>query len=241
MTVPEHKAQVLQVERREPRRIAKLPHDRAGRPVPWFVQWFDGPTWSEAGDGTPDFRVTDERKIFRALKERRCFICGEPFHGPTETFPIGPMCVVNRISAEPPSHYDCAEHAVHVCPWMLNPAKGRREANLPEGKIDPAGMVGRNPGVIVLWKTRGHEAIRVRGTTLLELGPPARLTWWAEGRPAEAREIAESFASGVQLIYDQAQEEGPRGLQILRANLARALPLLPPDARALLNTADPFP
>jgi hypothetical protein len=46
-----------------PPAVARLPQDR-GYPVPWFVQWFtDVDEPSEFGEGRPDFRVMDGRKL----------------------------------------------------------------------------------------------------------------------------------------------------------------------------------
>ncbi len=74
-----------------PPRIAKLPKDQRGYHVPWFVAWIDG---------VADFRVTDNAKLVRAVNERRCWVCGEKM-GRHLAFLIGPMCAVNRVSAEP--------------------------------------------------------------------------------------------------------------------------------------------
>lgn len=91
-----------------PPRIAKLPTDERGYPVPYFVEWIDG---------KPDFRVMSSKNLARAVKYRRCWICGEEL-GRFLCFTIGPMCGVNRISSEPPSHYDCARFAVSACPFL---------------------------------------------------------------------------------------------------------------------------
>lgn len=42
-----------------PRRMAELPTDHIGRPVPWFVAWIDG---------KPDFRVIGPGKLQSALR-----------------------------------------------------------------------------------------------------------------------------------------------------------------------------
>jgi hypothetical protein len=77
-----------------PPAIQALPLDRRGFPVPWFIKWFDG---------QPDFRVADREKMALAVRHGRCWICGKPM-GRMKCFVIGPMCAVNRISSEPPSH-----------------------------------------------------------------------------------------------------------------------------------------
>src|SRR5262245_2742625 len=93
-----------------PERMRKLPLHR-GYPVPWFVEWIEG---------VPDFRIMDGRKLVRAVKEKRCWVCGE-LMGSYLAFTIGPMCAVNRISAEPPSHRECASFSARGCPFLTRP------------------------------------------------------------------------------------------------------------------------
>jgi hypothetical protein len=116
-----------------PERIAKLPRDDRGYPVPWFVAWVDG---------RPDFRVIEGGRIFEALKERRCWVCGEKL-GRYLAFVIGPMCAINRITSEPPSHRDCALFAARACPFLTMPRMKRNERAKPEGYQEPAGFPSR--------------------------------------------------------------------------------------------------
>src|SRR3954468_4258359 len=90
-----------------PAGLARLPINDKGFPVPWFVPWIEG---------KPDFRAVDPRRILQAHNEGRCWICGGKFKaGALKIFAIGPMCGVNRVSAEPPSHGQCARFAVVAC------------------------------------------------------------------------------------------------------------------------------
>src|ERR1041385_2432550 len=92
-----------------PARLRKLPVER-GYPVPWFVAFVDGHY---------DFRVIGPGKIARAVQENRCWICGDTL-GSYLCFPIGPMCAINRVTSEPPSHRECAEWSARACPFLLN-------------------------------------------------------------------------------------------------------------------------
>src|SRR4030095_12652609 len=79
-----------------PSRMAKLPRDARGYPVPRFVSWYDG---------KPDFRIADTRYLEHCFRARTCWLCGELL-GRYLAFVIGPMCAVNRTTAEPPCHRD---------------------------------------------------------------------------------------------------------------------------------------
>src|SRR3954464_12191298 len=103
-----------------PERIARLPVYE-GWPVPWFVA---------QANGRPDFRVVDRQKFSKAIKERRCWICGDKL-GHWLAFPIGPMCSITRTISEPPSHRECAEWSIRYCPFLSNPAMVRNTADVP--------------------------------------------------------------------------------------------------------------
>src|SRR5690606_32990139 len=108
-----------------PEQIQALPVDERGYPVPWFVAKVNG-RW--------DFRVMADGKIGRATRNGVCWICGRPgLTGREAVFVIGPMCVVNRVSAEPPAHRECAEYAAQACPFLSQPRMRRNERNMPAG------------------------------------------------------------------------------------------------------------
>src|SRR5215467_3774641 len=91
-----------------PKRMLALPIDGRGYPVPWFVAWIRG---------EPDFRVIKPGGAEIAYHRNLCWLCGQRL-GTYKTFVIGPMCTLNRVSAEPPSHRDCAEFAAKACPFL---------------------------------------------------------------------------------------------------------------------------
>jgi len=177
-----------------PERIAALPTNHAGYPVPWFVAWVDG---------KPDFRLMDEEKIHLAIIDRLCWICGDGL-GRWQTYAVGPMCAVNRISAEPPSHTECAVYAAQVCPFLITPTKGRREGRLPGETKDAAGfMLKRNPGVVLLWTTRSDPMpFRAPGGLLFTLPDPVSVLWFSEGRSATRAEVIASIESGLPALLE---------------------------------------
>ena len=214
-------------------RIAKLPVYR-GYPVPWFVEWIvtvDGePQEVPIGQGEPDFRIMSGERFYQALRSSLCWVCGERL-GAHKAFTIGPMCAVNRTSAEPPSHRDCAEWSARNCPFLTRPHMRRREAGLPAG-IDPenpntAGiMLKRNPGVTLVWVTRKPKMRRdPSGGILFDIGEPYDVSWWREGRPATREEVQASIDSGLPSLRDLTR--GRDEVRELDRRVRDAMALLP--------------
>lgn len=182
-----------------PHHMRNLPIDDRGFPVPWFVAWFDG---------KPDHRVVDPRKMVAAIKESRCWVCGEQL-GTYKAFVIGPMSAINRISGEPPSHRECAEFAVRGCPFLSNPDARRRSAGMPEDVIfaSPSHMP-HNPGSMVIWVTKDYKVIRGGADEILfSLGPPTNTQWYTAGRNATRQEVLDSVAYGLPLLLEAAAAE----------------------------------
>jgi hypothetical protein len=207
-----------------PARIAALPLDDRGYPVPYFVSWIDG---------KPDFRVADMHKLAACVNRGRCWVCGGQL-GKFQTFAIGPMCAVNRISSEPPSHRDCAHYAVLACPFLLRPHAKRREANLPDGHHIEEHANMRNPGVILLWTTTLRYRARRAGQNVLFLVPdPVSIEFWSEGREATPAEIFESYDSGVEILREAARKQGAEACAELERMIAEAAPILPERAAVI--------
>lgn len=214
-----------------PPRIARLPTDHRGFPVPWFVQWFSKDSEpTEFGTGEPDFRVADQRKLLRAVKESRCWICGDIL-GIHKAFTIGSMCAINRVISEPPQHRDCAIFAATACPFLTNPRMRRNEKDLPEKRVEAAGTaLKRNPGVACVWITKSFRLFKPhRGNTgvLFALGDPEEVLWFAEGRPATRNEVWTSIESGLPSLRDEARLQGAHAVQALERQRERTMPLLP--------------
>lgn len=185
--------------------MARLPLDRRGYPVPWFVAWIDD---------EPDFRVIRPGGFVAAAKGL-CWLCGEPM-GRFGTFVVGPMCGINRVSSEPPSHLDCADYAARACPFMTRPMAVRNERDMPSGIAEPGGMmIKRNPGVCLVWTTREWRPFRVAGGALVRMGDPTDVRFYREGRRARRAEIDASIDSGYPLLFQAALQDGPNALALL--------------------------
>lgn len=207
-----------------PARIARLPRNAVGYPIPWFVATLD--------DGTQDFRIADQERHVNALRFQLCWICGGKT-GANVAFTIGPMCAVNRISSEPPAHRDCAIYSAQVCPFLANPAMRRRPAPTPDGVVPAAGApLLRNPGVALVWVTRSFKVVRPpmgNAGYLCEIGDPVETLWFAEGRKATRAEVMASIDTGLPALQEACQrDDDPEdSLSYLGAQVAQALTLMP--------------
>jgi hypothetical protein len=180
-----------------PPHMASLPVFK-GYPVPYFVGLIDG---------VPDFRLVDPLKLKRCLEFEACWLCGKPL-GAHRHFVIGPMCVVNRITSEPPSHLDCAHFAVEACPHLINPGAKRRSANLPDELRHPAGtMVPDNPGVTVIWESKTYSVVNAPdGGELIDIGDPEAIEWWKDGHRASRAEVVPLFEKSVGRLRKVAED-----------------------------------
>lgn len=200
-----------------PPRIAALPVDERGYPVPWFVSWVDG---------KPEFRAADARKLFLAVREKRCWVCGD-YLGVYKAFVLGPMCTINRVSAEPPSHRDCAEFSAKACPFLTKPHMRRREDGLPEEAGCAGHMIKRNPGAVAIWMTKTYTLADAGNGVLFKVGDPEEVTWWSGGRTATRAEVMESITTGLPLLKELAEKEGLSAVVELGRMTGEALKFVP--------------
>ena len=206
-----------------PLRIAALPRDARGYFIPWFVH---------CERGIPDFRVVGAGKVERAVAGQRCWICGDRL-GRNLAFVLGPMCTINRVSAEPPAHRECANYAVQVCPFLARPKMHRQKHNmLPDAVAAPGIMLERNPGVAAVWMTR---EFRLRAAhagergVLFRVGEPIDVVWWREGRRATKGEVSSAIVAGLPALADLAAKEGARAVDALKWATHQALRWLPDE------------
>ncbi len=201
-----------------PPRLVSRPRDRHGRVVPFFVAYVNG-EW--------DFRVVDPNRLHDCLRFKWCWQCGKPMGG-NSVFVVGPMCTVNRVSAEPPSHMDCSLYSVQVCPFLTKPQMRRRDA--PEGVPleDPPGVfIQQNPGVTALWTSRSWKSFTADGGLLFDIGEPVDVAWWSQGRLATRAEVFEAFDQGLPRLKQEAAKGGDRSMFTLGQMFAEATKLVP--------------
>jgi hypothetical protein len=202
-------------------RIKALPRDRRGYPVPWFVAYVDG---------EPYFPALDVNKFKLAIRQKRCWICGQTL-GRWLTFCVGPMCTLNRISAEPPCHDDCAQYAVKVCPFMLRPEMKRvPETKHPDKFVISAQHDLRNPGIMAIYHARTYRPV-MHDVPLIEMGPPVGgVSWWTRGHAATRQEVEEALREGGERLRAGAiRLDGgtPEALAEVERLIKRGADLLP--------------
>ncbi len=187
-----------------PSRMQHLPRDHRGYPVPWFVAFIDG---------KPDFRVIKDKGIATAWNSKLCWLCGAPM-GVYKACVVGPMCGINRITSEPPSHLECAEYAAKACPFLTKPLATRVERGLPEECYTSGVALKRNPGATLIWVTKDIKPFRIHpdkgGGVLFRLGNPTSLTFWCKGRHATRAEVEESVRTGLPKLQELAAMDGPK-------------------------------
>ncbi len=199
-----------------PMRMRGLPRDHRGFVVPYFVAWLDEQQNEVAPpNGTPDFRILSPERMKRCVRDRRCWLCGQPM-GSLMAFVIGPMCAVSRTTMEPPGHYECARYGVEVCPFLSRPKMRRNDSNMPPGHWAPGVTIDRNPGVMAIWVTKSYKFFKVDGEggstpgMLITVGNPERVEWYREGRPATRAEVDASIESGLPILRAQADAQSPK-------------------------------
>jgi hypothetical protein len=166
-----------------PERIARLPRDPRGYPIPWNVL--------REGD-TAFFTINDDRRAWEALRKGLCPICGERLGrylwfvgGPRSAFDPG-GCYLDL-----PGHRDCMEFALMTCPYLAMPKYlGRIDVVHPE-KLPPQAkllldetMIRDRPEIFVAVACTRIEA-NDRGPLQPYLKPVAPFldwTYWRHGR-----------------------------------------------------------
>lgn len=195
-----------------PDRIARLPRDKRGYPVPYVV--------ARDPQGAPLFIVNDSKVQGRCIHKKLCPICGERLTKEL-WFAGGP-----RSAFDPHGHYmdsamhhECCTYAMQVCPYMAMP---KYHATEPEAKIAHlelrAGTLlfdhtqdSTRPAVMVVVMTYGQSLSAPEGTLtnpyIAPLRPYHAVEFWRHGaRVPDAeglailREIPELDLSALRLI-----------------------------------------
>ncbi len=166
-----------------PDRIARLPRDPRGYPIPWNVL---------RNGETAFFTVNDDRNSWRALREGLCPICGERL-GRWLWFVGGPRSAFdpNGYFLDLPGHRDCMEYALQVCPYLAAPKYlGRVDVTRPD-KLPPEArilldetMISDRPEIFVAVACNRIEGLE-RGALIPYMKPVAPFldySFWRHGQ-----------------------------------------------------------
>jgi hypothetical protein len=186
-----------------PARMKGRPFDHRGFPVPWFVT-------RKTDAGLWDFQVVEATRKDEAIRHRKCWVTGEPL-GRAVAFVIGPMCIINRVSSDPPIIPEVAEWSARICPFLSRPLAKR--PHFDGNQMDTPGlMVADNPGLCAVWVTRGYAYGRTGLFRLLD--DPVRVSWWRNGREVTGTEEAQAiYEARAEKLRQMAADEGSFALQ----------------------------
>jgi hypothetical protein len=91
-----------------PNFLSHLKIDERGYPIPFFVAYVNG---------KPDFRMLEVTKQKQCVEKKLCSICGKKLFE-YQYFITGPMGLKNGTHSDPPSHRECAEYSMNICPHL---------------------------------------------------------------------------------------------------------------------------
>lgn len=113
-----------------PKSMRTLERDARGYPIPWIVL--------RDKTGAPQFTINESRLVSDCLTKRLCAICGKRISGGF-WFVGGSRAFLHERGAflDPPTHMECAEYALRVCPFL---AARRYDGRIDDHKLKPGGL-----------------------------------------------------------------------------------------------------
>lgn len=188
---------------RIPERMAALPRDARGFPVPYVVL--------RDADGTPHFVVNDSELMLRCATMRLCGICGSALEQ-VVWFIGGVRNAFHRNGGynDPPMHDECAHYALQVCPFLA--VRSYKGANLEAAKgrvtTPNVGFVNNTsvPGKPVMFVAvaaglaRPTLSIGSGQITYEPKRPHRKIEYWRDGVQlafAEGKAIRDAVMSGA--------------------------------------------
>lgn len=179
-----------------PKRMYHLPIDERGYPIPEFVSNIDGKR---------DFRIVSLEHLANCIRHDLCWICGQLLDV-WKVFVIGPLPAIQGITNEPPSHRECAEFAVGVCPFLLLPKAQHRSIDNPNVQKRPRASE-TNPGVSCLYTVKGYAYHKKPKGIIFSTGRAVRVDWYRQGRRATRSEVLAAINVSLLTIGRTGNEE----------------------------------
>lgn len=180
-----------------PKNIRKLPREKRGFPIPFFV--------ATQPDGTRDLRFACGKAQFLCVTRSMCWVCGQSL-GREFALVGGPMAICNHYFSDQACHPSCARFSVKYCPHLANAGAKYRTNNAPEDILKPAGGINEHPGAIGILYTNEIRHSE-RGETLFA-HPETVLgvDWYWEGQPITASEAAQRWTAPRDMPEDVRAE-----------------------------------
>lgn len=186
-----------------PDRMKHLDLDHRGYPIPWTVFRDD--------DGKPHFTINNEFKVYRAMHEELCSICGvKLLRG--RWFIGGPGSALHPNGAyiDPPLHHECMQFAASVCPYLIS---SKYTGRLDGATLDPAkakGVIGLLDTTLDPTRPTVFVAVMAVGQSLTPNGyvvpkrPYRRMEIWKDG--VMLRELTAAQINGwAQRVYEKGE------------------------------------
>jgi hypothetical protein len=183
-----------------PARVAALPMTSRGFPIPFFVERVPG-----AAD--LDFRVMSAENMIRAVRRELCWVCGQKL-GRFRAFVGGPLAAGQRLSAEPPSHSECAEFAARACPYLANPSGRHRATDMPEHGPLAGVHAEAHPEVVAVLIGRAHEVLQSGGAPMFRMAEPVEVRWFRVGRPASRADVLAALPAARDSFLSLSRKPG---------------------------------
>jgi hypothetical protein len=163
-----------------PPRMSHLELDQRGYPIPWVVY--------RDKDNRPHFQINDDKKRYASMALGVCGICAHDLlRG--RWFVGGPISAFHEHGAfaDPPMHYECAQYALAVCPYLAMSRYNKRVDDKTLGGGRPtllinSTMIDRRPDVFVCAMSTRQRLIKGPFPNVVPGRPFVRVEYWRNGK-----------------------------------------------------------
>lgn len=149
--------------------------------------------------GIPQFTINDVKRVNLCVRKRLCAICGKRM-GDWVWFVGGSRCFLHTRGAflDPPTHNECAEYALAVCPFLAARSYSGRidDRKLAPGAIPDGLTLVRHDGMLPALPERfglgaALDYRRSGSGDVFIVDRWQYLEFWRHGRPCRAPDSAE--------------------------------------------------
>lgn len=199
-----------------PARMAHLPLDRRGYPVPEMIQ--------RAADGTPLFTVNDNEVTRHQLANNLCGICGGHIEVGEYHFAGGPVSAFHPHGSyfDGPMHGECASYAMQVCPYLAlpkflkraDPEEVLKHLSGRELAVDST-MIEGKPECFVVIRAMSFNMLLQRDSGMIYLKPVGQA--FADPEIAASRMLDYDVWKDGKIVEDEQEAMGMVRVAIQRA------------------------